>query len=285
MPSTSKGPSPRLSLWEGRHTPDTTTHLGRRLQLPKPWPKQRQIQTIRIENAPACYRALRWPDQKNTPSSRNSGNLENIHRKYQKIYRKNTPKYQNCLFFLLGGGYFGVICRGSRISAWGEFFRYFYGNSGSGHLNSGLCSRRGCSQHLEKNRPKKKENLSLLIFSHLCHFQHWPHLINDSSHKRAGSHLARRLVYKLFPSCGFVWFSQRRQPNPQSIGGPGRVHKLVRRRFVNRPPCWHYFANFLSYFLSFWVLLFCRWTRLLQISSTSESTRKIAVETWAKGWQ
>ena len=106
-----------------------------------------------VENAPACYRAPRWPDPefprkipKKYPPARNSGLPEftpKIPRKYRKKYPQNTKNDRFWYFF----GIFGVFCRGCKFSPWGLFFRYFLWKfrvgpsrgsvAGGGILNSG----------------------------------------------------------------------------------------------------------------------------------------------------
>ena len=95
-----------------------------------------------VENAPTCYRAPRWSDlefprkiPKKYPPARNSG-LPEFTPKIPRIYPKNTPKIPKMRIFGILGGIFLVFSWGSRISARGVFFRYFRGNSGSGHLGA-----------------------------------------------------------------------------------------------------------------------------------------------------
>ena len=87
----------------------------------------------KIENAPTCYRAPKWPDPefprkipKKYPPARNSG-LPKFTPKIPRKYRKNTPKYQilKCAFLGIFSVFFWYIFLGSRISGRGVFFRYF----------------------------------------------------------------------------------------------------------------------------------------------------------------
>ena len=88
----------------------------------------------RVENAPTCYRAPRWPDPefprkipKKIPPGPKCWT--------RRLYPKNTPKIpkrypQNTRKGIFR--YFWGILLSSRISARVVFFLYFSGNSGSG---------------------------------------------------------------------------------------------------------------------------------------------------------
>ena len=102
-------------------------------------PKRAWCSSSKIENAPTCYRAPKWPDPefprkmpKKYPPARNSG-LPEFTPKIPRKYRKNTPKMPKNTHFWYFFDIFGVFSWGSPE---GYFFGIFRGNSGSGHLGA-----------------------------------------------------------------------------------------------------------------------------------------------------
>ena len=97
---------------------------------------------IVVENAPACYRAPRWPDPefprkipKKYPPARNSG-LPEFALKIARKYRKNTPKIPKMTVFSLFSVFLGHFLGVPKFRPAGYFFGIFGGNSGSGHLGA-----------------------------------------------------------------------------------------------------------------------------------------------------
>ena len=78
----------------------------------------------RAENAPTCYRAPRWPDPESPrkmPKEYPWPEILDSQRLPPKQQKK--PKMPILGFFF--SGILGVFSWGSRISAWGVFFRHF----------------------------------------------------------------------------------------------------------------------------------------------------------------
>ena len=94
----------------------------------------------RVENAPTCYRAPRWPDlelprkiQKKYPHPEILDS-QNLHPKYAENTKKKTENPKNTHF----GYVFDILgeCIGVPEFRPGVFLRYFSSNSGSGHLGA-----------------------------------------------------------------------------------------------------------------------------------------------------
>ena len=116
----------RISSRESQR--ESPGHLSRNTQRCE---EKQCSEGIRLENAPTCYRAPKWPDPefprkipKKYPAARNSG-LPEFTPKMPRKYRKNTPKIPKMRIFGIFSFIFGVFSWGSRISARGVFFRYF----------------------------------------------------------------------------------------------------------------------------------------------------------------
>ena len=95
-----------------------------------------------FENAPACYRAPRWPDpefhekyRKNTPRPEILDS-QNFPRKIPRKHRKNTPKIPKMTVFGIFSVFCGYFLGGPKFRPGGYFFAIFCGNSGSGHLGA-----------------------------------------------------------------------------------------------------------------------------------------------------
>ena len=124
-----------LSRWEGEGAISVKTGVSKPgLSIVKwmpPYPKNLFKDLFRIENAPTCYRAPKWPDPefprkipKKYPPARNSGTPRNTP-KIPRKYRKNTPKIPKTRIFGIFFGILGGIFFGFQNFGPGVFFRYF----------------------------------------------------------------------------------------------------------------------------------------------------------------